>query len=191
MTHPFKRFRSTGITAALLASVLTAPSVFANTGTVTINGAVTATTCTVNVNGGTSPGTVILPTVSASLLSSSGNTAGATPFSIGVTACSAGATKMDIHFTSGFNASGRLSNGAAPGGAANNVEVQLLRADQSVIAGNASYGSQYTNQSTGSTYAATLAGNAATQNFIAQYRSNGSATAGAFSASFNFTVVYY
>lgn len=189
MKHPLLNRQTACITASLLV-VLAAPSALANTGTVTINGAVTATTCpTVLINGAVGA-TVTMPTVSAALLATLGNTAGETPFTIGVSGCTvSGSTKMDIYFTpSSFNAGGRVPKTT---GTSTNVDVELLRSDRStVIAGNLAYGSQYTGQTAG-TSAITFAANAATQTFWARYKSTGAVTPGTFVGSFSFTVVYY
>lgn len=190
MKHLEKRSQQSLAATALLCAVLVAPSAFANTGSVTINGTVTATTCpTVLINGAAST-TVTLPTVSASLLAGGGS-AGRTPFSIGVTGCTvSGNTVMNIYFTpTSFNTSGRVSK--AVGSTSNNVDVELMSASQVVIDGTKVFGSQYLNQSTIAA-GSTLVAGAATQNFYAQYRGNGAAiTAGTFTGSFSFTVVYY
>lgn len=189
MTHPISAHRATGIAAVFVAAACAAPA-FANTGTVTINGAVTATTCpTVLINGVAGATVVTLPTVSAALLAGSG-TAGETPFTIGVSGCSvSGSTKMDIYFTPAtFNANGRVAKAS---GTSANVDVELLRSDRTtIIAGNQAYGSQYTGQSTG-TNAITFAANAATQTFWARYKGTGTVTPGTFQGNFSFTVVYY
>lgn len=97
--------------------------------TVTFQGEVTAQTCDVSVNGHTNA-VVLLPTVANSLLSTSGQTAGLTPFTVNISNCSAPAadTAIQTNFL-GYNVSsaGNMSN-MATSAPATNVEVQLTDA---------------------------------------------------------------
>lgn len=106
---------------------------YAATGTITISGKVLATTCTVKVNNaGTGDGTVVLPTVSVSDLTS-GETAGDTSFTIDMN-CSAAVDNVKPYFepTNVDAATGYLVNTAGTGGA-KNVEIQLLDHTNKVI----------------------------------------------------------
>jgi major type 1 subunit fimbrin (pilin) len=150
-------------------------------GTVTVNGEVLPQTCT--VNGGVPSFGVTLPTLSTSALNGVGRTAGATRFSIAMTDCVGPATTVNAYFESGptINAAGRLIN-QAPGGAS--VDGQLQNADGSVVNLAGSQGSQNTTP-------ALIVGQSATQNYLIAYFSNAAiATAGAFSTSVIYTLVY-
>ena len=58
-----------------------------STGTITFNGEVTDTTCEVSVNGQGADATVVLPTVPATELKTSGMTTGRTNFDLQLTNC--------------------------------------------------------------------------------------------------------
>ncbi|ENU58216.1 fimbrial protein [Acinetobacter guillouiae] len=96
--------------------------------TVTFQGEVTDQTCQASINGGTN-GVVLLPTVSANTLTSSGATAGLTPFTINVTGCTAPSSDLDIKtkfLGHSVTTSGNLSN-VATVNPATNVAIQLTK----------------------------------------------------------------
>ncbi|MEP7185102.1 MAG: fimbrial protein [Rhodanobacter sp.] len=154
----------------------------ASDGTIAINGQVNAATCTVAVTG-TSGSTVTLPTVATTVLATSGNTAGQTAFSVGLTGCSSGVTKAATYFEAGptVNAAGRLNNSTS--GAAN-VNVQLVNSDGTtpIVIGSAAPSSGV------GSFA--VASGSATLNYFARYYATGAAGAGAVSTSVTFSMVY-
>jgi major type 1 subunit fimbrin (pilin) len=150
-------------------------------GTVTVNGVVLLETCT--INGGVSTFGVALPTMSTSLFTGAGSTAGVTPFSIALTNCAGTATLVNTYFENGptINTAGRLINQTV-GGAS--VDGQIKNADGSVVNLAAPYGSQ-------NTTAVSIVGQSATKKYtIAYYAKATPMTAGAFSSSVVYTVMY-
>ena len=94
--------------------------------TVTFQGEVTDQTCKATINGQTDS-TVLLPTVPATELASSGATTGLTPFSISVEDCSIDTADAEIStkfLGHNVTASGNLGN-IATENPANNVSIQL------------------------------------------------------------------
>ncbi|WP_158218255.1 fimbrial protein [Roseateles puraquae] len=154
---------------------LCACSAFAVDGTVSLGGTVTAVTCTVTP----SSTTVSLPTVSKTSLASNGATAGTTPWSVSVSACSAATMNTLFEGGSTINASGRLINS----GSATNVDGQILTSTFAVVNMLAASGSQGPS-------AVTLSSSAATQRFYVRYYATGAATAGTFTSSFTYTLIY-
>jgi major type 1 subunit fimbrin (pilin) len=176
-------FRATWIGASILMSTIGA---HANDGTVTVTGTVAAETCTINFNNlgaNIQSGTVTLPPVAKSSLSSNGNTAAATAFTIAVSGCTGtGVSTMNTYFdpsSSAVNANGRLTST----GTATNVDVQILGSNQAVINLSAANGSQ------GSTAVALVSG-AAVQTFYARYFATNTAGPGTISTSVGYTLVY-
>lgn len=151
-------------------------------GTITINGLVVANSCTVNANGtGSSNATVTLPTVYTGALNAAGVTAGKTAFSIAVTGCDLNLSNVSAYW-SGANivaGDGNLKNTSAT----NNVEVQLLNGDSSVINLAGAQGSQ-------NSKAVSLSGGAATLSYYAQYYATAAATPGKLNTNVDFTLVY-
>lgn len=100
-----------------------------STGTITFNGEVTDTTCEVSVNGQGADATVVLPTVPATELKTSGMTTGRTNFDLQLTNCTVGADgakTVAAYFQTGAtvdNTSGRLKQTDTAG--AKNVSLQL------------------------------------------------------------------
>lgn len=160
-------------------------------GTVTINGTVTATTCTVNVNGGSASNTVTLPTVGATALAGVGAVAGATAFSIGVSACTTSQTSMAPYFeaagSSNFNA-GRLATSVS------GVDIQIL--NSAGVPVNLSGAAAVTAGQTGQgvpvvTFTGANPTKAATSNFVARYYSNAASVGtGAVLVSLAYTITY-
>jgi major type 1 subunit fimbrin (pilin) len=112
-----------------------------------------------------------------------GSTAGATRFSIVLTNCVGTATLVNAYFESGptINSDGRLINQTV-GGAS--VDGQINNADGSFINLAAPYGSQ-------NTTATPIVGQSATQNYTVAYYANAAPmTAGAFSSSVVYSLVY-
>jgi type 1 fimbria pilin len=134
---------------------------------------------------------VTLPSVQASSLASSGQTAAATPFNIALTGCPSGVKTVTAYFNSSANIDTNTGNLINNGSAAN-VEVQLLNGNGSTTASAFSpivlTGAQATAQNSGQ-YAVNATG-AATMNYYAQYIATGAAAAGSVNTSVTFTIAY-
>lgn len=172
------------------AAVASLANAWAVDGTVTVTGTVAATTCTIVLTGGTVSGpsnnnlAITLPTIGVSALSTINATAGATPFSIGVQNCSLGGkTTFTPYFEGGnINAAGRISNNPSP----TSVDVQITTGAGAVVNMAAASGSQGVSSTAMSTTPTV-----AVSNFVARYYANSaSTTAGSFSGTFNYTLVY-
>ena len=156
----------------------------ASSGTINFTGKVITDSCVVSVNGsGTSTGTVGLPVVFNSVLSTVGNVAGKTPFTIGLTGCDSNVTSAQALFTgSGIDTtSGNLINT----GTATNVEVQLLAGTTTVMPlQNSTAAGQLSP-------VGTLSSNATTLSYSAQYVAVGGAgAAGTVLSTVGFTLTY-
>ncbi|KVW07036.1 type 1 fimbrial protein [Burkholderia cepacia] len=175
---------ASAITAAMALAPLTA---HAFDGTVTITGTLSGATCDVKINNGSNNGTVGLPGVSASTLSSKGATTGATNFTIALSNCTNATGKsVRTFFEAGPNvntADGTLTNRAVSN-AATNVSVQLLDIDGYALkAGDAS-------QRNPSKTSVPIVNNGATMVYGAQYYAQGAATAGDVSTSVTYSIDY-
>lgn len=162
---------------ALIAAGVANMAMAANT--ITFTGTVEANTCTVNIDGNTNP-TVTLPTVGVGSLTATGNTAGATPFTISITGCEAGTTdNVAVRFAA-HNPDGTNLGST---GSATNVAVQLL---------NGSAGSTPITFTTGiaQTAAKTINNGTASYDLTAQYYANAAATAGTVLAVTDYEVIY-
>jgi major type 1 subunit fimbrin (pilin) len=115
------------VTLAALGFLGAASSAFASDGTITINGKVIDATCVVSVSGASTSGTatVTLPTVSKSVLSTAGSTAGQTLLQLNLTGCpTSGAARAFFESTNVDLGTGFLINKATT--PAQNVQVQVL-----------------------------------------------------------------
>lgn len=134
---------------------------------------------------------VSLPSVQASALSSSGQTAGSTPFNIALTGCPSGVKSVTAYFNSSANVDTNTGN-LINNGTAKNVEVQLLNGPGSTTASAFSpillTGAQATAQNSGQ-FAVNASG-AATMNYYAQYIATAAAAAGSVNTSVTFTIAY-
>ncbi|MBB1202741.1 type 1 fimbrial protein [Enterobacteriaceae bacterium 89] len=173
--------------AMVMTSALTA-SAFAVDGTITINGQITDTTCTISVDGGSNDATVTLPTVSASTLGASGQTAGATPFNISLSSCSGTSLNTaSTYFEPGAyvdSVTGRLNIDSTAADAATNVQVQLLNADRNAIVAGASVANGQND------IPVDISGGNGTLNYFAQYYATGASTAGSVTTQVDYTMVY-
>ncbi len=172
------------VAAIAAVSAFSAQSALAADGTITFNGTITAQTCTINGNGsGSKDFVVTLPKVSASTLSTAGQTAGRTPFNIALSGCTPDSGAVKTYFEPGSTtdtATGRLNLNA---GGASNVQIGLLNSDfTSIKAG-------FDDASQGSKTAAITSGSA-TLPYYAEYVATGAATAGAANSSVMYTIVY-
>ncbi|MGU3525044.1 fimbrial protein [Enterobacteriaceae bacterium C23F] len=154
--------------------------------TITFQGDVTSETCSVTINGNSAKPVVLLPSVNASSLAASGQTAGQTTFDIGVTGCtgnSSAETKVSTVFVGNSVATtGDLSN-VATTDAATNVNIQILDTADTAI----DFNSPFTADGD-----LTLAAGetSASATYTAQYVATGVATAGAVESTLQYAVSY-
>ena len=93
--------------------------------TIKFQGEVADQTCDISINGNASTPLILLPTVAATSLVAAGTTAGQTPFTIGLTGCTASgsATAIKTVFVgNNLTANGRMGNT----GTAKNVSLRLV-----------------------------------------------------------------
>lgn len=162
--------------------LLTTPiAAHASDGTISFSGAVNGSTCTVKLNGGSASGTVTLPTVSTSSLTSSGTTAGSTEFALDISGCTfSGATSVTAYFEAGSNVdptTGRLNNT----GSATNVQLQLFLGSN--YASKVAAGQSNQNSATALTGAGAL-------KYGVEYYATGTAGAGTVSSSVTYSLIY-
>ncbi len=171
--------------SAALALGASAPA-FAQSGTITFNGEVTATTCEVafpGTGGSATDPVVTLPTVATTSLGTAGNTAGKTPVTvqIGTAAkpCAGNSVALELNPNRNADqANGRLNNTDATG--ATNVQVALRDANDAEINLSAPWASQRVSLATG----------VAEVEFAGEYYATGAATAGAVSSNVQYTLDY-
>lgn len=169
--------------AALLAATLSSTAAMAvSNNTISFQGEVTDETCSVAVNGNGTKPVILLPTVSSSDLSASGDTAGMVTFDIGLTGCTGSSTETKISTVFVGNqvtSNGNLGNT----GTAGNVEVQILDTTSKAI--------DLTNGFTGKGDLV-LAADAteASATYSAQYYANAAAKAGTVEATLQYAVSY-
>lgn len=172
------------VSVLLLGSLLASGSVYAaSDNTITFQGQVTDETCSVAVNGNSASPVVLLPTVSASDLAASGDTAGQVTFDIGVSGCtgnSSGETKISTVFVGNqVTTNGNLGNT----GTAKNVEVQILDTADAVV--------NLTNGFTGNGDLKLAANQKeASATYTAQYYATSAASAGTVEATLQYAVSY-
>ena len=157
----------------------------ASDGTITFTGELTDSTCTINGGAG-KDFTVALPKVSVADLAAAGKTAGATNFSINVTACSASVGGYTAYFEATPNvnlADGRLMNTTTAG--AKFVEIELLNQANTAVAINLTKGTGLQGVTPG-----TFTYPAGTSNFIARYYATGVSTSGLVNSSITYSLVY-
>lgn len=186
--------------------------VMASTGTITINGLITASTCYASVNGGpvsadAANGTIILPTVGQSAFSVAGGVAGRTSLIIkvsdaaGTGACSvpvvgASPGRVYAHFEPGPSVSastGRLINTGVATGVATGVGLQLLNKDYRpvIVGAGGSSGSADTSVAQNSTVETSdQAFSVGLRHAVEYYREAASVTPGTVSSSVVFTLAY-
>jgi len=190
------------LAAALSLPVLVPRSAHAADGTITYSGALTETTCTVTGGGaawGTGNISVTLPDVSANLLASAGRTAGRTPFSLilgGGTRCTNGKTASLLVEASSLpfldHATGALRSQVLNG--ARNVQIQLVNPanEQPInLAVNGVVANGDSVVAASNQPAATIVGNTATLNYVAQYlAAYGASTPGPIGAVLLYSMQY-
>jgi major type 1 subunit fimbrin (pilin) len=176
------------VISAFVTGAMVSSSAFATEGdgTITFNGALTATTCTINGNNSNSKDfTVQLPTVSTSILTQLGDTAGDTGYPIVLSACApvSSTSKASVFYQAGATVDptdGRLI--VAPGGAGN-VKLEILNADGTQV--KAGYPSDLQNSKP-----ADISSGGATLNYIARYYAIGATSAGVANSSVIYSIDY-
>lgn len=172
--------RLTLIVSSLLFS---ASTLAASDNTINFQGEVYDETCSIAVNGNAATPVVLMPTVSQSALANSGDAAGQTSFTVGLSGCT-GSTTASTEVSTVFIGNNVTANGNLHNtGSAKNVEIQLVDSKNAVIDLTGGY--------TGNGDL-TLAANEteASANYIAQYYATGAATAGTVEASMQYAVTY-
>jgi major type 1 subunit fimbrin (pilin) len=171
------------LTLVMTSLLFSVSAVAASDNTINFQGEVSDETCSVAVNGNSASPVVLMPTVSKSELATSGDTAGQTAFTVGLTGCSGSSstsTKVSTVFVgNNVTANGNLANT----GTAQNVEVQLIDSKDAVINLTGGY--------TGDgdlTLAADATESSATYN--AQYYATGVSSPGTVAASLQYAVTY-
>lgn len=156
----------------------------AGDGTITFNGNITSQTCTIKGNGGGKDFAVTLPTVSAATLSTSGKTAGRTPFVIDLSNCSAGSANVHTFFENGPTTDNATGNLILTGGGATNVQIGLVNGDDgSPIKAGFADASQ-------NSKSVTINAGAAQLRYAAEYVATGAAGAGAANSSVLYSIAY-
>jgi major type 1 subunit fimbrin (pilin) len=171
---------SKSLLASSCALLFWAQAAQADFGQISFDGRVLAPTCV--INGGNFDLPVSLPDVNASLLSSPGQTAGATPFQLNLSNCSPGITRVSTYFEPGSTISpeGRLIVDA---GGSENVQLELLNDQQAPMNLAAAKGQQ------NSQLVAITNGNA-TLRYTARYYSTGGTTPGLVTSRVQYSLDY-
>ena len=179
--------------ASAAAVMIFAPTVaLAADGKVTFNGEIITNTCT--VISGDKDKIVTLP-VQESALSAANQTAGTTPFTIGLENC-ASASDVSVYFEPNeyVSTEGRLKNTIPAGGpdnGANNVDIELLNNNHGVIdLANQTIDPATGKVTGGNSTVVTPVNGSATLPFYARYFATDAAEAGKVSSYVNFTIVY-
>jgi len=178
--------KSNLLSALVLASTAMAAQVASATdGTITFNGQITAQTCTINGNGtGAKDFLVTLPTVSTSALAAAGQTAGRTPFSIALSACTPDSGNVHTYFEPGVTTDADTGNLKLDAGGASFVQIGLLNEDFTPIKAGFSESAQNSKP-------VAIAGGSATLSYFAEYVATGAAAgAGTANSSVMYTLVY-
>ncbi|WP_288398478.1 fimbrial protein [uncultured Acinetobacter sp.] len=169
-----------------LVAITLSQATLADSGIINFQGQVVEDSCTTAVDGGTSPTVVTLPTVLTTALAAAGQTAGeSAPFNFSVSGCDASVAARGVHFSltsTSFDTTNNdlLANTAATG-AATNVGIEILEGGAAIPFAGAA------NRSKDITIAS---GTGVSDDFTAQYKATGVATAGAVTASMNWDLVY-
>ena len=168
--------------AIATSATLSATSAFADN-TIKFQGEVAAQTCEVNINGNPSSPMVLLPTVPASSLAISGDTAGMTNFTVNLTGCTAPSSATDIKTVfvgNNLTGDGRLGNT----GSATNVSLEL------VDPGTPATALDLTGQTGAPGLKLAVDATSASYDFAVQYYAEGASTAGSVLGSVQYAVSY-
>lgn len=169
---------------AILVSGLVLSTAALADNTIKFQGEVADQTCDISINGNASTPLILLPTVTTTSLATSGATAGQTPFTIGLTGCTASTTATTAIKTffvgNNLTADGRMGNTGTAGG----VTLQLVDPASPTLPLDL----------TGQTGAPglSLATNATSTSydFAVEYYSEGTATPGSVLGSVQYSVSY-
>ncbi len=157
---------------------------FAIDGTINFTGAVSANTCTINGNdSGNKNFNVLMPKVGIEALAAEGQTAGNTPFTIRLTACTPDTGMVHTLFEPGANGNAATGNLTIATGGADNVEVRILNGDETPINVTVADGAQNSKP-------VSLTSGEATLKYIAQYFALDQAGPGAVNATAKYTIIY-
>ncbi|MCS3527814.1 fimbrial protein [Acinetobacter johnsonii] len=168
-----------------LVAITLTQATLADSGIINFQGQVVEDSCTTAVGGGTSPTVVTLPTVLTTALDTAGKVAGeSAPFNFSVSGCDASVAARGVHFSltsTSFDTTNNdlLANTTADG--ATNVGIEILEGGAAIPFAGAA------NRSKDITIAS---GAGTSDDFTAQYKATGVATAGAVTASMNWDLVY-
>ncbi|ATP09335.1 type 1 fimbrial protein [Aeromonas salmonicida] len=182
-----------GMVSAAVVMIFAPTVTLAADGKVTFNGEIITNTCT--VISADKNKTVTLPTVQVSALSTANQTAGTTPFTIGLENCVNSDVSVYFEPNEYVSTEGRLKNSIPanpdPAGGAGNVDIELLNNNHGVI----NLANQTINPATGqvtggNSTVVTPVNGSATLPFYARYFATDAAEAGKVSSYVNFTIVY-
>ncbi|WP_390902506.1 MULTISPECIES: fimbrial protein [Winslowiella] len=171
------------VACGALASLAVLPGLaFASSNTISFQGEVAAQTCGISINGVDTSPVVLLPTVSTAQLDTSGKSAGATTFEVGVSGCTGSAEGMSfstVFVGNQVTSAGNLGNT----GTAGNVELQIVDSTGGNI--------NFTNGFTGNRDLVLGANQtSASSTYTAQYFSTGVATPGSVMATMQYAISY-
>ncbi|QIP90103.1 Fimbrial protein precursor [Serratia fonticola] len=168
--------------AILVSSLVLSSAVLADN-TIKFQGEVADQTCDISINGNASAPLILLPTVSTSSLATSGATAGQTPFTIGLTGCTASASTVAIKTVfvgNNLTADGRMGNT----GTAGKVSLQLVDPAAPTVP------LDLTGQTGATGLSLAASATSASYDFAVEYYSEGTATPGSVLGSVQYSVSY-
>ncbi|HFV9295598.1 TPA: fimbrial protein [Serratia fonticola] len=151
--------------------------------TIKFQGEVADQTCDISINGNASSPLILLPTVATTALGNSGETAGQTPFTIGLSGCetAASATAIKTVFVgNNLTANGRMGNT----GTASNVSLRLVDPVAPTIP------LDLTGQTGAAGLSLAMGATSTTHDFAVEYYSEGAVTPGSVLGSVQYSVSY-
>lgn len=168
---------------AIIAAGLTLSASALANNTINFQGEVADQTCAININGNASTPLILLPTVSAAELDSSGKTAGLTPFTISLTGCTAsGSVKAIKTVFVGNNLT--VANNMGNTGNASNVALRLVDPVAPTVA------LDLTGQTGAPGLSLASGATTASHDFAVQYYAEGTAAPGSVFGSVQYAVSY-
>jgi major type 1 subunit fimbrin (pilin) len=168
--------------AFMLVGLLTSTVVLADN-TIKFQGEIADQTCDISINGNGSSPLILLPTVATTALSGSGETAGQTPFTVGLTGCqnAVSATSIKTVFVgNNLTANGRIGNT----GTASNVSLRLV---DPAVPGTPL---DLTGQVGAAGLSLAVGESSAAHDFAVEYYAEGAATPGSVLGSVQYAVSY-
>ena len=174
-------------------SCLVAAGAQASDGQINFQGKLTDSTCQIAIDGGTSPATVVLPTLSTQTLAVAGNTGGRTQFNIELSGCTGLVTTSTAaaYFEGGAtvdSVTNNLVNTTSTG--AGNVQLQLVdvQSDSAIKVGHNSQSSTNTQVAIPNTAGASTG--TTILPYAVQYYATGATTPGAVTSNVSFSINY-